>query len=75
MKVSALLSIGLLIGLAGCGVISSTAKVKGSGIVKTEKRSLASFDSVDVACPGSIQVSSQGLGSLEITGIGGINEK
>jgi hypothetical protein len=67
MKVSALLSIGLLIGLTGCNFIS-TAKVKGSGIVKTEKRSLASFDSVDVGCPGSIQVSSQGQGSLEITG-------
>lgn len=68
MKISALLSIGLVVALTGCGLTGSIAKVKGSGVVKTEKRSLASFDSVDAGCPGTIQVRSQGQGSLEITG-------
>jgi hypothetical protein len=67
MKTSALLGIGLVISLSACSLIN-TAKVKGSGIVKTERRSLGSFDSVDVSCPGSIQVNAQQPGSLEITG-------
>ena len=67
MKTLTLLCIVLVIGLSGCSLIS-TAKVRGSGIEKTEKRSIASFDSLDVSCPGSIQVSAQGNGSLEITG-------
>src|SRR5436190_21117489 len=70
MKILTLLSIGLfglVIGLTGCSLIS-TAKVRGSGVEKTEKRSLASFDSLDVSCPGSVRVTAQGIGSLEITG-------
>src|SRR6185369_9064036 len=68
MKTIALLGIGLVIGLTGCGLHASFNKVKGSGNVKTEKRSLASFDSLDVGCPGTIQVKSQAQASLEITG-------
>lgn len=66
---SKFLSIGLValvIGFTGCSLIS-TGKVKGSGIEKTETRPVASFDSLDVSCPGSIQVNAQGKGSLEIT--------
>src|SRR5882762_9583389 len=68
MKILTLLSIGSVIGLTGCSLISTTAKVKGSGILKNEKRSLASFDSLDVGCHGSIQVRSQAQRSLEING-------
>lgn len=68
MKIIALLDIVLVIGLAGCGLHGSFNKVKGSGVVKTEKRSVASFDSLDVGCPGTIQVKSQAQGSLEIRG-------
>ena len=68
MKILTLLSIGLVIGLAGCNLISNTSNVKGSGNVKTEKRSLASFDSLDANYVGSIQVRSQGQESLEISG-------
>jgi len=67
MKILTLVSIGLVVGLTGCSLIS-TAKVKGSGIGKTEKRSVTSFDSLDVGCPGSFQVLSQGQESLEISG-------
>ncbi len=68
MKILTLLSIGLVTGLVGCSLISNTSNVKGSGIVKTEKRSLASFDSLDANYVGSIQVRSQGQKSLEISG-------
>lgn len=68
MKIIALLGIGLVIGVTGCGLHGSFNKVKGSGNVKTDKRSVASFDSVYVGCPGTIQVRSQGQGSLEISG-------
>jgi hypothetical protein len=68
MKILTLLSIGLIIGLSGCSLISTTPKVKGNGIVKTEKRSLASFASIDVTCHISIQVRSQAQVSLEISG-------
>src|SRR5262249_49114585 len=62
------LSIALVVGLAGCSLISTTDRVKGSGIVKTEKRSLAPFDSVEVSCHGSIQAHTQGQEVLEISG-------
>jgi len=68
MKILTLLSIGLVISLAGCNLISNTSNVKGSGNVKTEKRSIASFDSIDANYVGSIQVRSQGQDSLEISG-------
>jgi len=68
MKISTLLIIGLVMALTGCSHIGTDAKVKGSGVAKSEKRTLAPFDSVDVSCPGSIQVRSQGQGSLEISG-------
>ena len=47
MKRLILLSIGLVIGLAGC-IIVNPGGVKGSGIAKTEKRALTFFDSLDV---------------------------
>jgi len=68
MKIFKLLSIGLVIGLAGCGLIILNPNVKGSGTVKTEKRSLASFNSLDVNLVGSIQVRSQGQQNVEISG-------
>jgi hypothetical protein len=67
VKILTLFAMGLIIGLAGCN-LQYPPRVKGSGIVKTEKRSLASFDSLDVNCFGSIQVHSQGQESLEISG-------
>lgn len=67
MKRLTLLGIGLVIGLAGC-IISNPGGVKGSGIAKTEKRSVASFDSLDVNYVGAIAVRSQGQESLTISG-------
>ena len=68
MKILTLLSTALVIGLAGCGIIGTTERVKGNGIVKAEKRSLDPFASIDVTCHASIQVRSQGQVSLEISG-------
>jgi Putative auto-transporter adhesin, head GIN domain len=68
MKISTSLSLALVIILAGCGYISTSDKVKGSGIVKTEKRSLTPFDSLEVVCHGSIQVRNQEQEGLEISG-------
>lgn len=68
MKLLTLFSIGLVIGLKGCGAINFTDKIKGSGIVKTEKRSLDRFTSLDVSCAGSINVRFQGPTNFEIRG-------
>jgi len=68
MKLLSLLCIGLVFGLAGCNFINTTAGVKGSGIVKTEKRSLTPFSSLDISCHGSFQVLFQEQNNLEITG-------
>src|SRR5215475_389629 len=68
MKILTSLSMALAIGLAGCNLSSAVGGVKGSGITKTEKRSLAPFDSIEVSCHGSIQVHTQGQEGLEISG-------
>ena len=68
MKIFTPLSAALVIALAGCSIISTAPRVKGSGIAKTEKRSIDPFASIDVSCHGSIQVRSQGQVSLEISG-------
>src|SRR5262245_121595 len=68
MKILTSLSMALVIGLAGCDLSSATGRSKGSGIMKTEKRSVAPFDSVEVSCHGSIQVRTQGQEGLEISG-------
>lgn len=68
MKILTLLSIGLLIGLAGCNLVPTTDRVQGSGIMKTEKRPLASFSSLEMECHGSIQVRFQEQKNLEISG-------
>jgi hypothetical protein len=68
MKILTSLSIALVIGLAGCDLSSATNRVKGSGIMKTEKRSLAPFDSLEVSCHGSIQAHTQEQEGLEISG-------
>src|SRR5262245_29868062 len=68
MKILTSLSIALVVCLAGCNLSSTTDRVKGSGIIETEKRSLAPFDSVEVSCHGSIQVNTQGQEGLEISG-------
>ena len=67
MKRLILLSIGLAIGLAGC-IIVNPGGVKGSGIAKTEKRAVASFDSLDVNYAGAIEVRSQGQENVQISG-------
>lgn len=66
MKRLTLLSIGLVIGLAGC-IIINPGGVRGSSIAKSEKRSVDSFDSLDVKYVGSIQVRSQEQQSLKIS--------
>jgi len=68
MKILTSLSIALVVGLAGCNLNSITDRVKGSGITKTEKRSLAPFDSLEVSCHGSIQARTQAREGLEISG-------
>jgi hypothetical protein len=68
MKFLTFLCLGLVFGFAGCSIISTTAKVKGSGIVKTEKRSIAPFSALDIGCHGSFQVRFQEQTNLEITG-------
>jgi hypothetical protein len=67
MKRLTLLSIGLAIGLAGC-LVSNPSNIKGSGITKTETRTLASFNALDVEYVGAIKVRSQGQDSLTISG-------
>jgi hypothetical protein len=68
MKILTSLSIALVVSLSGCNLSSATDRVKGSGIFKTEKRSLAPFDSLEVSCHGSIQAHTQGQEGLEISG-------
>lgn len=68
MKILTSLSMALVIGLAGCNLSGGAGGVKGSGIMKTEKRSLAPFDSLEVSCHGSIQARTQGQEGLEISG-------
>jgi len=68
MKILTSLSIALVVGLAGCNLSSAADRVKGSGIMKTEKRSLAPFDSLEVSCHCSIQAHTQGQEGLEISG-------
>src|SRR5262245_17100485 len=68
MKILTSLSIALVVGLAGCNLSNTTDRVKGSGIMKTEKRSLAPFDSLEVSCHGSIQAHTKGQEGLDISG-------
>jgi len=68
MKILKQLSIVLVISLTGCGILTPSDRVKGSGVVKTEKRSLGSFTTLDVSCAGTIQVHSQAPDSFEISG-------
>ena len=68
MKILISLGIALMIGLVGCNSLGNAGRIKGSGIVKTEKRSLAPFTSLEVSCHGSIQVLTQEQAGLEING-------
>ena len=68
MKILTLLAVGLVMGSVGCNLMHTTPKVKGSGTVKSEKRSLAPFTALDANCAGSIQVRSQGQEGFEISG-------
>ena len=68
MKIFALLSIGLVLAAVGCNFIHDENRVKGSGVSKTEKRSLGTFTSIEVSCAGSVHVHSQERPSLEISG-------
>jgi len=68
MKRLTLLSIGLAIALAGCIVIGSPSNIRGSGVAKTETRTLASFNALDVEYVGEIAVRSQGQESFTISG-------
>jgi len=67
MKILPLLSIGLVIRLTGC-VIINPSQVRGSGIAKTEKRTVPAFNSLNVNYAGAIEVRSQEQESLEISG-------
>src|SRR5215813_11241998 len=66
MKICILVSIAIL-GTVGCSLINVN-KVKGSGVVKTEKRSLPPYTSLEVSCAASIGVRLQEQESLEISG-------
>ncbi|WP_207088652.1 GIN domain-containing protein [Phormidium pseudopriestleyi] len=68
MKILTFLNLGLVISLTGCVVINTPSNIKGSGITKTETRSLASFNALDVEYVGAIAVRSQEPQSLEISG-------
>jgi len=68
MKRLILLNLGLVISLAGCLVIDINSNIKGSGIAKTEIRTLGSFNVLDVEYAGAIEVRSQGQESLTISG-------
>ena len=68
MKILTTLSLALVVGFAGCNLGGSINGVKGSGIIKTEKRSVAPFDAVEVSCHGTIKAQAQGQESLEIRG-------
>jgi putative autotransporter adhesin-like protein len=67
MKKFGSLIIGLTLAMGGCDFID-TNRVKGSGVSKTEKRSLGAFTSIDVSCAGSIQVRAHEPPGLEISG-------
>ena len=66
MKIWMLVCIAV-IGTAGCDIMNAN-KVKGSGVVKTEKRSLAPYTALEASCPASIEVRLQQAESLEISG-------
>lgn len=68
MKILTALGIGLLVCLTGCSLIPNPDRVKGSGVMKNEKRSLAPFSTLEVKCHGTIQVRFQEQNNLEITG-------
>src|SRR5215475_1895770 len=68
MKILKSLSMAFVIVLAGCNLSIGASGVKGSGIMKTEKRSLAPFDSIEASFHGSIQAHTQGREGLEISG-------
>ena len=68
MKIVTLLNLGLFISLAGCVVINTSSNIRGSGIAKTETRTLASFNALDVEYVGEIVVRSQGQESFTISG-------
>jgi len=66
MKICMLICIAV-IGTAGCSLINVN-KVNGSGVVKTEKRSLAQYTALDVNCPASLEVRLQERETFEISG-------
>jgi hypothetical protein len=66
MKIWILVCIAIIVA-TGCNVISAN-KVKGSGVVKTEKRSLAPYTALEVSCPASLEVRLQEPESSEISG-------
>jgi hypothetical protein len=68
MKIATLPGICLVILLAGCNLIHTTPKIKGSGVPKTDKRPVPSFTSIEVKCHGTVQVRLQEAKSLEISG-------
>jgi hypothetical protein len=68
MKIWTLLSLILVIALTGCNVIHTASGVQGSGVIKTEQRSVASFTAIEVKCAGTIRVQFQEQKKLEISG-------
>jgi len=67
MKVLILVSGLVVMASVGCNLTGAN-KIKGSGVVKSEKRSLAPFTALDVNCAGSVDVRMQEPESLEISG-------
>ena len=68
LKSLTLFIVVLAVGLLGCGIVGNNARVKGSGVSKTEQRQTPVFDSLEVKCHGTIQVRAQGQAGLEISG-------
>jgi putative autotransporter adhesin-like protein len=66
MKIWILVCIAV-IGATGCSLIDAN-KVKGSGVVKSEKRSLAPYTALEVSCPASLELRLQESESSEISG-------
>jgi Putative auto-transporter adhesin, head GIN domain len=58
----------LLFCITGCTSMPGINKVKGSGVKKTEKRDVGQFASVEMDCPGVINLTAQERPGFEISG-------
>lgn len=58
----------LLFSLSACTAMPGGNKIKGSGVVKKEKREIAPFTAVEVSCPGTFNLVAQERKGFEIGG-------